>query len=86
MDDDAGAGGETRRPAVDHLAGDVASGDMRELRDSRNAAALPEVQMVERAGADPHDRVARRRRRLGHVALGQHVRAAMRRDGNRESR
>ena len=62
----------TRR--ADHLAGDVGARDMRKRNaDPLNAAALPQVEVIERAGAHAHKGFARVGHRLGDVFVAEDV-------------
>ncbi len=66
------------------VAGHVAPGDVGQRnRDARNAPSLPEIQMIERAGTDAHDRVAAARTRLRRVFVLQDLGRSMVVEANR---
>ena len=76
----------TRRPArelavrrADHLAGDIRARNVRK-RDLHplHAAALPEIEVIERAGAHADQSFARAGDRIGGVFVPEHVGPAMR--------
>ena len=63
---------------VDDLARDITAGDMgQRQRDSPDAAPLPEVEMIERARANPHDRATVARRRVRRILVAKNLRAAV---------
>ena len=49
----------------------------------RQAAPLPEVEMIQRAGADAHQHLARRRHRIRRVLVAQDLGAAVLMEANR---
>jgi hypothetical protein len=67
----------------DHFAGDVAARDVRQRnRDPWQASSLPEVQMIQRAGANAHQRLTRRRDRIRRVLVAQDLGTAVLMEAN----
>jgi hypothetical protein len=67
-----------RRASIDDFAGDVAPRDVRQRQsDAIEAAALPEIQMVERARANADDGAAGHGRRIRRVLESEDVRSAV---------
>ena len=63
---------------VDDDPGDVAARDVRQRnRDTPQAAPLPQIQVIERAGTNPHQRFARSDDRIGNLLEPQDFRAAV---------
>ena len=68
------AGGEIAPAGVDHLARDVAAGNVRQRQlHVLEPAPLPEVQVIQRARADAHQGLPGTRRRIGHLEELQHL-------------
>ena len=75
---DAAPGAELAVRRRDHLAGHIRAGDMWERNpDPFHPAALPQIEMVQRARPDPYDHPARTRGWIGRVFELQDLRAAM---------
>ncbi len=75
---DTPAGRQLGAAGVDDLASDVAARDVRKREfDAIETAAFPEIQVIQGAGADAHDRSARRGRGVRGVLESEDVEAAM---------
>src|SRR5262245_53957673 len=68
MDEDTCAGSKAAVARIDHLARDIAPRDVRQRQlDVLEPAALPEVQVIQRARAHAHQRLPRVGRGIGHL-------------------
>ena len=87
VEDDALAGLEAADAVAERLddARAVGAEDAR-LRDGRQALADPDVEMVERGGAEADEHLARPGHRIGRLLEHEHLRAAVLMDPNRAHR
>jgi len=80
IEDDFVAGLEARDVRADFgdFAGNVAAGNVRERNfPAGDAFANPEIEMIERAGADAHQNIIRADSRFGDIFVAQDFRAAV---------
>src|SRR6185369_1197512 len=67
-----------RRRRRDHLAGDVAAGDVRHRdADAGQAAPRPQIEVIERTGTDAHQDLAWHEVRIRRLLVAKDVRASM---------
>jgi hypothetical protein len=87
IDDDGGAGLEARHARAERLhdAGSVGAEDAR-LRHRRKAPADPDVEMVQRGGAEADEHLGLAGDRVGHLLEHEHLGAAVLVDPNRAHR
>ena len=84
LEHDTRAGYHVRCRRRDNLPGHIAARNMRQRnRNPRQPATLPEIQMIQRAGAHAHQHFAGRGHRIGDLLVAQNLGAAVGVETNR---